>query len=679
MNSSKTYIYSKKPSTTAATNISSFLNHKSQKLGTALQQVESVTVPPRGSLRQQQMEEISASKFEISAAERKNDRYLMIALSSLAVAVVGGVFYAPLVYAVIPAIILMAEGTIQGYRGYIKSRRFGVALVDGIFLIGTIATGHYLAAALHQTLYFSYRKVLFKTEDHSKNRLNNIFGTQPRSVWIVADGVEIEIPFSTLKLDDTIVVHAGETIPVDGAICHGMGIVDQRAFTGESTPVEKSIDDPVFASTTMLSGEIWIQVEKSGSDTLAAQIGDILTKTTDFKHSVLAEGEQLVDKGAWLTLSLCALAYPLVGPIGSIALTNTGFFYPMRFAAPISVLNFLGIASREGILIKDGRSLELLRKVDIVVFDKTGTLTEDRLQVGQIHTCSDGSELDLLTYAAAAEYKQTHPIALAILDEAKKWSLVLPTIKNAHYEVGYGLKVNVSGQWASVGSERFMVQESVVIPDTIANVQQDCYEQGYSLIYVAVDGELKGVIELHPTIRPEAKQIIEELHQRNLPVYIISGDHETPTRKLAEQLEIDHYFAEVLPEDKANLITQLQAEGHSVCFVGDGINDSIALKKANVSISLQGASTAATDTASIILMDASLNQLTFLFDLAYELHQNVRNGSIASLIPSLFCVAGIYFFHWGIVSSILLYHTGSLISVLNSMLPMLNPSRRSLS
>ncbi len=239
----------------------------------------------------------------------------------------------------------------------------------------------------------------------------------------------------------------------------------------------------------------------------------------------------------------------------------------------------------------------------------------------------------------------------------------------AKYEVGYGIKVELDNKRVIVGSIRFMKLEEIIIPPDIETIQITSNEQGNSLVYVAVNNELMGVIELESTIRPEIAQIIQTLHQRGLSTYIISGDHEQPTQKLAAQLGIDHYFAEVLPEDKANLIIQLQQAGHSVCFVGDGINDSIALKTANVSISMRGASTIATDTAQIVLMGQNLNQLLPLFDLAENFNHNMQVSFISTIVPGVICVSGAFFFNFGIVTSIMLYNMGLVLGVSNAMLP----------
>lgn len=607
------------------------------------------------------------------------NHYLTISTTSLILTVLGALVYAPLALASIPLLIYVSGDLFnKSYDMITTEHKVGAVLVDSIAAFGFMATGYYFATALLYTFYYYSRKLLRKTEDHSRKNLINIFGKQPRFVWVISNGVELEIPFSQLKINDIVMIHAGETIPIDGVIHSGIANIDQHILTGESQPLEKGEGEVVFAGTVVLEGQIQIRVEKTGQETAAAQIGNILNKTADFKASMQSYGERIIDKGALPTLAVSAVTLPILGTTSALATLNAGFGYHMRITAPLSMLNFLTIASKNGILIKDGRSLELLNQVDTVVFDKTGTLTEEQPHVGKIHCCSDLEENQLLTYAATAEYKQIHPVALAILGEAQQRGLKVTSVTQAKYEVGYGIKVWVEAKLIRVGSVRFMEMEGILIPPEIEGLLAEGLEQGHSLVFIALDDQLVGAIELYPTIRPEAKSIIVKLKQRGLSTYIISGDHEQPTRKLAQELGIENYFAETLPEDKANLIVQLQQKGKVVCFVGDGINDSIALKKSQVSISLRGASTIATDTAAIILMDSHLNQLDQLFTIAKSFNTNMKSNLNLSIIPGFICLGGVFFLHFGIVTTIFLYDAGLLIGVWNAMSPSLKNEKRSL-
>ncbi|MGB0384297.1 MAG: heavy metal translocating P-type ATPase [Ardenticatenaceae bacterium] len=644
-------------------------------------------------IRRQQLKEMTNGTEEnvISEAEKKANRKLAISSTALAFATGGALLYPPLNLLSLPfTLIALQPYVVRAYHAVVKERKVGVALMDAIGSAGPLITGHIFIAAFAIHLSNLSRKLLIKTEDHSQKSLTHLFGLQPRFVWVEREGAEVEIPFESLSIGDVVVVDAGQTIPIDGTIKRGVGSIDQRTLTGESQPVEKSIGEPVFASTVLLSGRIGILVEKTGTSTVAAQIGEILNDTADFKSLVQSRGQKIVEQGALPTLAIGLLTLPLLGAESAVAAIGASFGYHMRHAAPIGVLNYLRIASEQGILIKDGRSLELLSEVDTFVFDKTGTLTEEVPTVGMIHTYHRYGENELLTLAAAAEYKQTHPIALAIQQEAANRELTPPAINEAKYEVGYGIKVTIeqtlsskaeeapwahAGQLIRVGSGRFMEMEGIAIGENHKQIEQDCYKEGYSVIYVAIDEQLGGAIELRPTIRPEAKEIINALKRRNMSIAIISGDHEKPTRKLAQELGIEQYFAETLPQNKAQLIEQLQQEGKSVCFVGDGINDSIALKKANVSISLRGASTAATDSASIILMDSSLKQLMSLVELSHGLDRTLKTTTVMTVVPGIICVGGVFFLHLGIMGAVVLYYTALGTSILNAMLPLITHQR----
>ncbi len=242
----------------------------------------------------------------------------------------------------------------------------------------------------------------------------------------------------------------------------------------------------------------------------------------------------------------------------------------------------------------------------------------------------------VLTYAAAAEQRFVHPITRAIIQSAKERRLQLPELQEANYKIGYGITVSFNNKTIKVGSIRFMNTEGIALPSRIQEAIAPLQEEGHSLIMVAINDQIKGAIEMQPQIRPEVRQIINKLRRRGIKhIAIVSGDHEQPTQQLANALGVNSYFYEILPEDKASLVEQFQKEGHKVCFVGDGINDAIAMKKANVSISLRGASSIATDMAQVVLVDGSLSHICDVFDLSTRLNTGLQrslNNRAESLI-----------------------------------------------
>jgi Cu2+-exporting ATPase len=624
--------------------------------------------------REQQIQEFAYGEHtrEISNVEKEINHYLKVALVSLGLSIVGALVYPPLsLLSALGVLYTTSRFMKDAYKSLFEEHRVRICVVDVIMIPAILLLGYFFISSLTTFLVLLSQKLIMKTEDRSLKQLGNLFAEQPRFVWVQRDQIELEIPFEDLQSGETVVVSAGEMIPIDGMIANGIASIDQHILTGESQPVEKGQGDRVFASTVVLSGKLYIMVENTGSDTIASQIVAILDRTADYRMTLRSRGIELADKAALPTLVLGAVGLPLVGTYGAVTLLTSSFGHNMRFLAPLSMLNFLSITSRNGILIKDGRALELLGEVDTIVFDKTGTLTLEQPHIGNIYTCNGLSENDLLTYAATAEYKQTHPIASAILQEANRRELHLPEIDEAQYDIGYGVKVSVSSHRIRIGSARFMEMEGIAIPSAIAARQADAHAQGYSLVYLAVDDHLGGAMELRPTIRPEAEHIIRRLRQDNMSMYIISGDQEAPTRKLAEELGIDHYFAETLPEHKAQLIEQLQQEGKRVCFVGDGINDAIALKKAHVSISLRGAAIAATDTAQIILLDESLHQLGYLFDIAREFDTNMHRNLLTSLVPGVIIVGGVFFLNFRIISALIFCNLGLFSGLFNALSPLI--------
>ncbi|NDC53579.1 MAG: heavy metal translocating P-type ATPase [Planctomycetia bacterium] len=552
-----------------------------------------------------------------------------------------------------------------------KERRIGCDVLDAIVVIGCLSTLQILPGAVLIWCLALGRTLVKRTEDRSKRMLLNVFGKQPRFVWVVHGGVEVRIPMHELKQGDVIVVNTGDVMPVDGVIAEGFAMIDQHALTGESTPAEKGPGDRVFASTVLVAGKVFVAVEHSGTETASAKIGKILADTAGYKLARQHAGERLADTAALPMIGLGALGFATLGPAGAVAIVNCDLGTGIRMAAPLAMLSSLALCASKGILIKDGRALDLMSEIDTVLFDKTGTLTRERPEVGTIHACAPWSADEILRFAAAAEQKFHHPIALAILHAAADRGLELAPVEESEFKVGFGITVKVDGRVIRVGSRRFIEMEGIAIDDGVAAALDRAHALANTMVLVAVDDALGGAIELQAAIRPEVAEIVKGLRDRGIKhLAIISGDHEAPTRRLAEQLGMDRYFAQVLPADKADYVAKLQAEGRKVCFVGDGINDSIALKKANVSISLRGASTIATDTAHIVFLDEGLAHLCDLRDISQNLHRNVRRSWHMIVAPNAVCVAGVFTMGFGIFASVFFNNVTALAAAANGLWPM---------
>ncbi len=602
--------------------------------------------------------------------ETKLNKNIKRSVGLMGLSLFGTVFYAPVLPFAAAGILYIFTPVFKNLFLNLKKRRISTELIEIVSVVSFLASGYYVLAAFITFTSLLCLKLLTKTEYHSKKQLINIFNQKQRTTWILKNDIEVEIPLEEIKLLDIIVVNAGEIIPVDGIITSGIASIDQHSISGESKPVEVEAGDKVLASSLVLTGRILVEVEKTGLNTNASKIGQILEQTQEYKETQRLRGKKIADKFIAPTLVVSGLTLPLFGASAAMAMIWTAFGYNMKLYGPISVLNFLNIMVKNGILIKDGRSLEMLQKVDTIVFDKTGTLTMEQPLLACLHPIGDFDEKSLLIYAAAAENRQSHPIAKAIVSAAKQRKLDLPIIEQIAYMVGYGIKVTINTEIVLVGSSRYMEQEGILFPDEMKILKAKSETKGFSLVYVAVGKTMVGALELQTCIRPEAKEIVSYIKSQDIDVCIISGDHEPATRQLADELGIEQYYSETLPAQKAEIIKKMRASGKFVAYIGDGINDAIALKQANVSISLRGASTVATDTAQIILMDGNLEKLKSLLQISHSFEANMRNNYLASIVPGIITMTGVFFFQMGLAGSLVVYFSSKIVGLANTMLPL---------
>lgn len=597
--------------------------------------------------RAEQLAHISAGRQRVVGEHEKSiNRHIAIGFGAVATVGVAHLTALPLIPLVIATGFYLTIPLFKiCWQIATKERRLSVAHLLALYFSGMWLGGYYTIGALGMILLGGAQKVMVLCEQEMHDSLVSVLGQQPLKVWVLEDGVETEIDFAQLQVGDVMVLDVGHMIPIDGVIVQGMASIDQHMLTGEAQPVEKGVGDNVLAATVVLAGRIQVKVEKTGSETAAAKLGEVINRNDEYRQSVEQKAIAIAEKSLIPMLAAGAVALPVLGVSSALAILGSNFTMNMVALRPLTVLNFFNTASKHGILVKDASALETLPHINTIVFDKTGTLTLDIPQVADIHAFADYSTNTVLTLAAAAEHRQTHPIAQAILAAASAQQLSLPTTDHAVYAVGYGLQVQIAGQLIRVGSLRFLQSEHLDVPTEVETLQTQVQASGHSLVFVAVDAVVVGAIELKASIRPEARDVVQQLQAQGIKLYIMSGDQPEPTRQLAAELGIPHYFAGVLPEQKAGLVQQLQQEGNKVCFIGDGINDAIALRQADVSVSLRGATTIATDAAQVVLMNTDLQQLQTLLQLAKELETNIATNTKVAAGFSLLSGSGIVFLH----------------------------------
>lgn len=559
--------------------------------------------------------------------EKYFNRALVSGVVGAGLLLVGNVFALP----VIPLVCGIAAYNLwplakESWAVLWHERRLSLLHMLFLYLSGLWLGGYYLIGIFGLALFAVSQKMLYLSQTITRHSLTNLLGEQPQTVWILVDGTEVEVEFSALSIGDILVLNAGQPVPVDGTIVDGSASIDQHRLTGESQPAEKTVGDTVLAGTLVLGGRLSVAVEKTGAETSAAKISNVLEHTVNQHEMAMADQFRDFEPTLLPTLASSAVALALGAPVIAAAILGCNYFANVVSLRALTMLNGLKANAEYGVLIKDGAALEKLASVDTLVFDKTGTLTVEEPNIAAIHCTKDHTEESVLTFAAAAEQRQSHPIAQAILSLAAEKQLTLPHVDEAQYQLGLGLLVEIDGQQVRVGSEKFLLTEKLALPDNLQQAQAAAHEQGRAIVFVAVDNAVIGGIELASTVRPEAQHVIDWLKAQGISMYILSGDQEAPTRALSNQLGLHGYSANTLPEQKAEYLQSLQQQGRTVCFVGDGINDAIALQQADVSISLRGATTIATDSADIVLMNDNLEQLIRLWKVAKGFNANVASS-----------------------------------------------------
>lgn len=620
----------------------------------------------------EQVEKVIPTQF-VSNNEQKVNHYLAISGIGLSLSIIGQLIYYPIALFSIPIIGYLSAVVIQdAYQG-LKQKKLRLTLLDSVAICVGIGTGFYIFSTTVTTIYFYALKMRYKARYKRQNILfsDTVNSHLQETVWLIRDGVEINTSLEQISKNDKIVINAGEIIPVDGIIEEGYAYIDQYMLTGEVLPEVKNTGQLVFTNMVVISGRIIIRVEKVGIQTIATNIVAISDTTDNAISHFQTQNEKVANDSVMPTMGIAGLALLASGPMSMAVVLSSNFAEIMRLSSPLGMLNYLDIAVQSGLFIKDGDTLEQLAKVDTVIFDKTGALIQEQPYIGEIYCTKRLTKKDILFYTAAAEYGQQHPIAKAIQDEAKKQGIRVPHIDNTVYHAGYGIEATVNKKSISIGSASFMKKLAISLPNSLQEIENNAFNQGYSLIYTAIDGLLCGIIELHPLLRLEAKETIQYLQQKNIEVYILSSEKDELVQILANELQVDKYIAAIRSEYKAKIIEQLQQKGKTVCFVGNSI-DAMALKKAAVSVSLSASSNVAMDDIQIILTNNNLLQLLNAINLAKSFTQNQKQGmNIAAIAPSLICMGGAVFFNFTLMSTMVFYTLGATIGVGNAMLPVI--------
>ena len=572
--------------------------------------------------------------------------------------------------------------------------------LDMSVLIATGVLAAYLASVL--LLLFSGEEVFFeaaamlvtfvlfghwmemKSRRGTTDALRALFDLVPPTATVLRNGAEVELPTAEIVVGDTVLLRPGDKVPVDGEVLSGRTSVDEALVTGESLPVDKEPGDAVIGGSINRSGAVTFRATKVGGDTALAQIVTLVQRAQASK----APGQRLADKAAQYLVVLAVgsgivtfVAWSLIGGAGFVlaltfAISAVVIACPdaLGLATPTAVAVGTGIAARHNILIKDAATLEGLSGIQAVVLDKTGTLTEGRPSLTDVVAAGEWSEDDLLRLAAGAEVGSEHPLSQAIVEGARSRASAVPEAERFEAIAGHGIEATVDERVVLIGNAKLMRDRGVAVGD-LGEPAEAFAAEGRTPMYVAIDGKAAGLLVVADTIKPSAGEAIRRFRRAGIEVVMRTGDNRLTAEAVAADLGIDRVFADVLPEQKAGFVAQLQGEGKRVAMVGDGVNDAPALAQADVGIAIGAGTDVAIETAKVVLMRSDPVDIMRAWELSKatvrKMKQNLAWASVYNVL-AIPVAAGVLYPRFGIMLrpewSALLMSLSSIVVAVNAVL-----------
>ena len=553
--------------------------------------------------------------------------------------------------------------------------RLDVDALDGAAIAVSLARRDFGTVGL-LTLLLGFGDALERyTQKKSLENLASHLALQVDRIWVRRDGVETLVPFAELRESDRVIVRAGSAVPVDGVVEDGTALVNESSMTGEPLGVMRGKGASVYARTVVEEGELAVRPTSVGRDTRMQQIVRFIENAEQMKAGVQGRFETLADRAVPVTFALAGLVWLFTRSLtraASVLLVD--YSCALRLATPLAILSAMNEGVKRRVMVKGGRFLEALSTVDTVVFDKTGTLTQSRPEVACVVAAEGYDEDFVLRLAACLEEHFPHPVARAVVHGAEMRNL---RHEEEHTEVEYVVAHGIASQWRGrrvlLGSRHYVSQDEGVDVGAMEGAAAELSREGYSLLYLSVDGRVAGIIAVEDPVRPESAALVERLRAGGVSrIVMLTGDDERTASAVASRLGITEYCSQVLPEDKARVVRSLRDEGRVVLMIGDGINDSPALSTADVGVTLRDGSDLAREVADVVLMGGSLNELVTALELGRGAMRRIHFNFAATMaLNSAFLFGGLTGLLRPGVSAV--FHNLTTLGVsLNAMRPVLS-------
>ena len=535
-------------------------------------------------------------------------------------------------------------------------------------VMAAFASGNYQTAGIVAFFMLLGEIIEMRTADGARKSIESLIKLAPtKARRLLKDGTEEEVPVSMLQIGDVVRVRPGDNVSADGVIVSGQGSFNQANITGESLPVDKKPGDEVFAGTQNLTGVLEIRVSRAGQDTTLGQVHNLILAAEKTRLPILRIIDQYMQYYTPMVLVIATLVWAFTFDLERvIAVLIVACPCAFILATPSAMVAALSAAARLGILIKNVSDIELAARINAFVFDKTGTLTQGKLIVNRLYPVEGVQPAELLQIAASAEKYSNHPTAKAINLLAKEAEIELSEPSDFSETAGRGVSAKVENMAVIIGRSQWL-KDNGVSGDFLNSVDLNEAE-GFSVLFVARDGQFIGWIGLQDETRAEAKESLADLMQNGVRrIAMVTGDRRPVAARVAKEIGCEEIVAECLPQDKVEFVTMMRERGYRVAVVGDGVNDAPALAAGDVGIAMGAAgSEVAINSATIALMNNDLKRLPFLVKLSRSTRSVINQNF---LFGTLFIIFGLGFASWGYINPIvaaLLHNAGSLLVVFNS-------------
>ena len=519
----------------------------------------------------------------------------------------------------------------------------GSAYLYSLYALLQIARGHthfahslyFESAAVVLTLITLGKYLESRATGKTSEAIQKLMALSPKKARVIRAGTEVEIDARHVLLGDEVVVRPGESFPVDGVLLQGATSVDESMLTGESLPIEKMVGDQVTGASMNINGAVCFRATRVGKDTALAQIIRLVEDAQGSKAPIAKMADKISGIFVPIVMGLgvlAALGWALIGK-ESVEFSLTIFVAVMviacpcalGLATPMALTVGMGKGAENGVLIKNGDALEKTQRVDTILLDKTGTITEGKPAVTDILPLAGRSERELLLVAGSAEQGSEHPLGKAILRAAEEQGLDLVEVSGFRALPGLGLEAHLEGQLVRVGNQK-MMSKSIVLSEDDQTVAQVLANDGKTPMFVALGESLLGIIAVADTVKPDSRAAIDELHKMGIRVAMVTGDNRRTAEAIGCAMGLDEVFSEVLPDQKAGIVSLLKDQGRFVAMVGDGINDAPALASADVGVAIGTGTDVAIASADIVLMRSTLMDVPAAVDLSKKTMRNIRQN-----------------------------------------------------